>query len=176
MTAFGVRGWVGKSALHWLSAALVFAAVAAPAVAEESISVHLDQARVVKLPDRAATVVIGDPLIADFSIQPGNLAVITGKGYGATNVIVMDKSGAVLSEKLIDVTGPDEPTIVVYRGVTRQTYSCTPDCSPRMTLGDSSKEDVDKETQLPSDYFNKAINQDVTRNNQAIAAGAAGAH
>ena len=35
MTAFGVRGWVGKSALHWLSAALVFAAVAAPAVAEE---------------------------------------------------------------------------------------------------------------------------------------------
>ncbi len=172
MTAFGVRGWVAKSALHWLSAALVFAAVAAPAVAEQPISVYLDQARVVKLPERAATVVIGDPLIADFSIQPGNLAVITAKGYGVTNVIVMDKSGAVLSEKIIEVKAPDEPTVVVYRGVTRQTYSCTPDCSPRMTLGDSSKEDVDKETQLPSDYFNKAINQDVTRNNQAIAAGA----
>ena len=31
---------------------------------------------------------IGNPLIADLSIQPGGLAVITGKGYGATNFIV----------------------------------------------------------------------------------------
>lgn len=175
MTALGVRGRAVKSLLQWFSAALVFAAVAAPAVAEEPISVHLDQARVVKLPDRAATVVIGDPLIADLSIQPGGLAIVTGKGYGETNVIVMDKSDAVLLEKTVEVMGPNEPVVVVYRGVTRQTYSCTPDCSPRMTLGDSSKEDVDKETQLPSDYFNKALTQVVTRNNQAIATGAGGA-
>ena len=46
---------------------------------------RLDEARIMKLPDRATTVVIGNPLIADLSIQPGGLAVITGKCYGATN-------------------------------------------------------------------------------------------
>ena len=111
-------------ALHWLLpgswlllAAAVFAAAASRAIAEEPISVHIDQARILKLPDRAATVVIGDPLIADLSIQPGGLAVVTGKGYGATNVVVMDKSSAVLMEKTIEVKGPDEPT---RRGLSRR--------------------------------------------------------
>ena len=85
---------------------------------------------------------IGNPLIADLSIQSGGIAVVTGKAYGATNVVVMDKSSAVLMEKTIEVKGPDDPTVVVYRGVTRQTYSCTPDCSPRATLGDTGKDDV----------------------------------
>ena len=123
MTALCVSGRAARGALHWLSAALVFAAVAAPAVAEEPIAVHLDEARILKPPDRAATVVIGDPLIADLSIQPGGLAIVTGKGYGATNVVVLDHSGAVLMEDLVEVKGPDEPIVVVYRGNTRQTYS-----------------------------------------------------
>ena len=176
MTALCVSGRVARGALHWLSAALVFAAVAAPAVAEEPITVRLDQARILKLPDRAATVVIGDPLIADLSIQPGGLAIVTGKGYGATNVVVLDRGGAVLMEELVEVKGPDEPIVVVYRGNTRQTYSCTPDCSPRITLGDTGAADFDKASGLPTDYFNKTLNQAVTRTNQALAAGAGGAH
>lgn len=169
MTAFCVR-----AARSWLIAAAVFAT--APAHADEAIAVHLDQAKILKLPERATTVVIGDPLIADMSIQPGGLAVLTGKGYGETNVIVLDKSSAVLLEKTIEVKAPEEPLVTVYRGNmgTRQTYSCTPECAPRVTLGDTSKEDFDKDTQLPSEYFSRALNQGVTRNTQALAAG--GAH
>ena len=73
-----------------------------------------------KLPERAATLVIGNPLIADISIQPGGIAVITGKGYGATNVIVMDRSGAVLMEKTVEVKGPTDRIVFVYRGVDAQ--------------------------------------------------------
>ncbi|MGB7036128.1 MAG: pilus assembly protein N-terminal domain-containing protein [Xanthobacteraceae bacterium] len=167
MTAF-----CGRGALVWLFAAIVIAA--APALAEEPIIVHLDQAKVLKLPDRATTVVIGDPLIADMSIQPGGLAVLTGKGYGETNVVVLDKSSAVLMEKTIEVKAPSEPLIMVYRGPTRQTYSCTPLCSPRITLGDTGKTDIDKDTQLPTDFFGSTSGQTVTRNNAALAAG--GAH
>jgi Pilus formation protein N terminal region len=182
MTALWVRGrtaqsalhWVLQWALYWLLASLCLAAVASHAFADEPISVRVDQATILKLPERAATVVIGDPLIADLSIQPGGIAIVTGKGYGATNVVVMDRGGAVLMEKMVEVKGPDEPMVVVYRGVTRQTYSCTPDCSPRITLGDTGKEDVDKDTGLPTDYFNKVLTQTVTRNNQAMAAGAGG--
>ncbi len=142
-----------------LVAGLFVAAASIPAAASQPITVKLDRAKIIRLPARAATVVIGDPLIADLSLQPGGLAVITGKGFGATNVIVLDHEGAVLTEQTIEVQGPTDPTVVVYRGVARETYSCSPECLPRITLGDDSK------------YFSTTIDQSGTRNNQAIAAG-----
>lgn len=176
MTAFCLPGRIAQSALQWLSTAVVFVALAVPAFADQAISVHLDEARIVKLPERATTVVIGNPLIADVSIQPGGLAVITGKGYGATNVVVLDKGSAVLMEKMIEVKGPNDPIVVVFRGMTRQTYSCTPDCSRRIALGDTSKDDWDVGTGLPIEYFGKNLAQTVSRNTQALAIGAASGH
>ena len=64
------------------------------------------KARLVKLPDRVTTIVIGNPLIADVTLQAGGLMVITGKGYGTTNLIALDRSGAVLFERNILVV-PD---------------------------------------------------------------------
>jgi hypothetical protein len=162
MAAFCARGWAKLSPLHWLSLALLLVAIVAPAAAApvDTIVVFLDQARILQLPDRAATVVVGNPLVADLSIQPGGLAVVTGKGYGATNFIVMDRKGGVLMEKTVEVTGPNDKTVVVYRGSDRETYSCTPDCSRRMTLGDAPE------------FFAKSLEDIVSRNNQATGAGA----
>lgn len=161
-----VRGRAGL----WLVAALCTAVVLAPARAEQPIFVPIDNARLVKLPQRATTVVIGNPLIADLSIEPGGLAVITAKGYGATNVIALDRDGAVLAEHTIVVAGPSDPTVVVYRGVTRQTYSCTPDCERRTTLGDTGTEFFDGA--VDKDYFARNLGQTTSRDNQAMAAGA----
>jgi Flp pilus assembly secretin CpaC len=160
MTALCVRGQAARRALRWLGAALIFAAAASHAVAEEPIAVEVDQARVLKLPERASTIVIGNPLIADLTIEPGGIAIVTGKGYGATNFVVMDRGGAVLLEKNVEVKGPPDPIVVVYRGVARNTYSCTPQCAPRITLGDDS------------DYFDKTLGQSASRNAQAMGAGA----
>ncbi len=96
MTASCARGRAGPSPLRWLSAALLLIAIVVPAAAAEPIVVPLDEAKLLQLPERASTVVVGNPLIADLSIQPGGLAVITGKGYGATNFIVLDRAGVVL--------------------------------------------------------------------------------
>ena len=101
------------------------------------ISVILDQARLVKLPDRVATIVVGNPVIADAAIQSGGWMVITGKGYGLTNIVALDRTGAILLEKTIEVQGPQN-VVVVYRGVEPNTYSCTPECSRRLTLGDGN--------------------------------------
>jgi hypothetical protein len=161
--AWRVRSFAARP-LYWLALAVFITTAASHAVAKEPIIVRLDEARIMEVPDRASTVVIGNPLIADLSIQPGGLAVVTGKSYGATNLIVMDKTGAVLNEQTVQVEGSPDQTVVVYRGVTRETYSCAPFCSPRLTLGDS----------LP--YFNDVMTELTTRNTQSLAAGSGGSH
>jgi len=102
----------------------------------DSIAVNVDQARLVKLPARVATIVVGNPLIADVALQAGGVIVVTGKGYGATNFIAMDRSGEVLVDRVIQVEGPTDQLITVYRGVDRESYSCRPICQRRVTLGD----------------------------------------
>jgi Flp pilus assembly secretin CpaC len=119
------------------------------------LTVVLDQALLIKLPERAATVVVGNPLIADIAVQTGGMLVITGKGYGETNVLALDRSGATLLEKTVVVKGPAGDTVVVYRGVERETYSCASKCEPRITLGDTK------------DYFNGTLTQTGVRNSLA---------
>jgi hypothetical protein len=164
MTALCLRGLAALRPLCWLAMALFLAAAASAVRADDTLVVHLDEARVIKLPDRAATVVVGNPLIADLSVQPGGLAVLTGKSYGATNFIVMDKSGAVLIEHNVEVQGPLDKIVVVYRGVNRATYSCTPECAARVTLGDQTE------------FFTDTLGRMTARNAQSLAAGAGAPH
>ena len=144
--------------------ALAFGLLAAvslvPAGAADTLNVVLDQATIMKMPEKVATIVVGNPLIADVAVQSGGLVVVTGKGYGATNVIALDRAGAVLMERSIVVSGPVGPIVQIYRGIQRETYSCTPDCERRITLGDSA------------DYFTATIGQSGTRDGQASGAGA----
>jgi Flp pilus assembly secretin CpaC len=111
---------------------------AASHAVREPVVVHLDQARILKLPERTATLVVGNPLIADAVVQPGGFVVITAKSYGATNLIALDRTGATLMENPVQVVGPnDHVVVVVYRGIERESYSCAPNCGRRMTVGDS---------------------------------------
>jgi hypothetical protein len=119
---------------------LLLAPQAAPtSAAAADIGVVLDHARLIRLPERVTTIVIGNPLIADAAVQSGGLMVVTGKGYGTTNIIALDRSGAVLMERTIEVVGPREELMVVYRGAVRETYSCSPVCEPRIMPGDGEK-------------------------------------
>src|SRR6516164_6363134 len=128
------------------------AAMAEPAV-DATIAVNVDQAKLLKLPARVATIVVGNPLIADVTLQNGGIVVVTGKGYGATNFIAMDRSGEILVDRVIQVEGPTDQLVTVYRGVERETYSCMPVCQRRMTLGDADpyfKSVSDQANQLSS--------------------------
>lgn len=120
----------------------------------ERLNLAMDEARLVKLPERVATIVIGNPLIADASLQPGGLVVLTGKGYGATNFIALDRKGNALIEKVIEVRGAID-TVVVYKGVNRETYSCAPKCQPVIAPGDGQQ------------FFNQNLVQTTTRSTQA---------
>jgi Pilus formation protein N terminal region len=142
--------------------ALLMAAISAPAQAD-TLTVRVDQANLLKLPDRVATIVIGNPLIADATLQGGGILVITGKGYGITNLMALDRAGQVVMEKSVRVLGPGgHDLVVVYKGVDRESYSCAPECLPRITLGDSTV------------YFNATLAETGTRNGQAQSSAATG--
>ena len=165
MTASRISGRAKRRPQFLLLAVLGIGALATPAFAADQISVSLDKAKILHLPDRAATIVIGNPLIADLSVQPGGLAVITGKSYGETNFVVLDRAGVVLTEKNVEVTlSNDQSSVVVYRGAERETYSCAPDCSRSLALGDAP------------DIFEATMKQVTNRNSQSAAAGASGGH
>jgi hypothetical protein len=136
------------------------AALAAPAA--DSILVNVDQAKLVKIPGKVATIVVGNPLIADVTLQNGGVIVVTGKGYGATNFIAMDRAGDILVDRIIQVEGPTDQLVTVYRGIDRESWSCQPTCQRRVTLGDGES------------YFKSAIDQAGSLSSQASGAAAAG--
>lgn len=140
---------------------LLWPALALAAPDPEKIAVNVDQAKLVRLPAKVATIVVGNPLIADVTLQSGGIVVVTGKGYGATNFIAMDRAGDILVDRLIQVEGPMDQVVTVYRGVDRESYSCMPICQRRVTLGDGDT------------YFKATMDQAGSLSGQATGSGAA---
>jgi hypothetical protein len=130
-------------------------AQAAPA---ETVAVMVDHAKVVRLPEKAQTVIVGNPGIADVAIQKNGIMVVTGKSFGVTNLIALDSGGKLLAESLVRVGAGGDSMVTVQRGLDRETYSCTPVCQPSIQLGDNAK------------YFDERGGQATARNNFATGA------
>ncbi|MCV0395007.1 MAG: pilus assembly protein N-terminal domain-containing protein [Rhizobiaceae bacterium] len=96
--------------------------------ADEGISVVMNQAKIVKLARAADTIVIGNPEIADASVQDATTIVLTGKGFGVTNLVVMDAEGDPIIDEQIYVSRQDAKSVRIYRRSNIQTLSCTPLC------------------------------------------------
>lgn len=120
-----------------------------------AIRVRMDQARVFKLDAPASAIIIGNPAIADAAVHDGKTVIITGKSYGVTNIIIMDRKGVVVDERQIHVQPPEAAILSVQRGDNRETYSCTPDCNQSPQVGDTQK------------FFDTIIQQTNARNGQA---------
>lgn len=118
-----------------LAAAAPFASMQAHA---KDLMVRYDQSQLIRLPRPAAEVIIGNPSIADVTIQGGNLLVVTGKTFGITNIIALDNKRNVIQDQRVVVERDDQRMVVLYKGPKRETYSCTPTCSPTITIGDES--------------------------------------
>jgi hypothetical protein len=145
-----------------LSMALALGAVALSPAYAEHVTVNVDQARVMRLPQGVATIVIGNPLIADATLQ-GGVLVLTGKGYGTTNLVALGRDGKIVANDTVEVVSPrSADLIVVYRGAERESYSCSPVCERRITLGDSVA------------FFNSTLAQSGSRAGQAASGGPAG--
>ena len=109
----------------------VFAAAptfAESASAEDYIALETSQARILRLARPADSVVIGNPSIADAVVQDAQTIVLTGKDFGVTNIVVMDKQGEPILDRELVVSRNTRGTTRIYRQAEVQTLSCTPYC------------------------------------------------
>lgn len=117
-------------------AGMTFSALQAQA---NELVVKYDQSQLLRISRPVAEIIIGNPTIADISVQSKNLLVITGKSFGKTNMILLDGEKNVIQENRIVVTHDQTRVINLRRGVARESYNCSPRCNPTVVIGDESK-------------------------------------
>lgn len=101
---------------------------AASAHAGAGIEVTMNQAKIVRLARPADTIVVGNSAIADASVQDASTIVLTGKGFGVTNLVVLDADGTPIVDEQVTVIRHDASSVRIYRRSEVQTMSCTPYC------------------------------------------------
>ena len=111
---------------------------AGPAAAADDLVVRYDQSQLLRLPRAVSEIIIGNPSIADVTIQSGNMLVITGKTFGITNIIALDGEKNVIQDQRVVVERDDRGIVNVSRAGLRQSFSCNPVCAPTMTIGDET--------------------------------------
>lgn len=116
--------------------ALAFLCTSASFAAQELI-VKTDQTQLISITGNPGTVVIGNPSIADVTIQ-GSKIFVHGRAYGSTNLIILDENGNQLSALDITVQPGGENNLRVYKAGARFSYVCAPSCEATLQSGDAS--------------------------------------
>ena len=152
---------------RWVRLTLAAALLGLPRLAaaeETTVAVMLDRAQLVPFPKTTETAIVGNPIIADITmLRNTGQVIVTGKGFGDTNLLFIDGHGAVLSELRLRVQ--EAPAMmVVQRGTDRETYACHPRCQPTVSLGDTST------------FLQRSIGDIQARNAQATGAAASPGH
>lgn len=106
----------------------------------QTYKVELNKTEIVRLPGAAASIIIGNPSIADVTVQSSDLIFVVGRGYGETNLIILDGNGNTMMDADVQVVNSlPAHGVRLYNGTSRQTYSCIPYCGPSPVLGDSTE-------------------------------------
>ena len=116
--------------------ALAVAAVASAvpltaAVAQNRpLTVEIDRSARIALRGAAASVIVGNPAIADVTVVDANTLYIVGKGYGVTEVVAVDAIGRPLFQNQVVVTGGSTGAVRVWRGGQMTEMACGGSCAP----------------------------------------------
>lgn len=120
-----------------LGLTLAATALSSAAQAAPSLVVPIDQSAALTLPRGTRDVLIGNPAIADVNVLSSGKVVVLGKGYGVTNLVVIDQLGRTVMDRQIVVSAP-EGRVSVIRGPKIADYACGSGCE-QMGGGEQSQ-------------------------------------
>lgn len=104
---------------------------------QDAVIVTVDRAKLFRIARPAATVIIGNPSIADATVEDERTLVLTGRSFGVTNIIILDEAGEPIADRTIIVRSHEANTVRIYRRASRETLACAPVCEPTLTIGDN---------------------------------------
>ncbi|MEX6633107.1 pilus assembly protein N-terminal domain-containing protein [Hyphococcus lacteus] len=117
--------------------ALVILTATTQVAAAEQLWLTMDQVRPYKLENPAQSIVVGNPSIADVTVQDNSNVLLFGKAPGLTNIYIFNEDGEAVKNLIIRVRTPSADMMTVHRGIARTTYNCTTNCEATVTVGDS---------------------------------------
>lgn len=114
------------------------------AIAGSAIAIQTDQTQMIALASEPGTVVVGNPSIADVSVN-GKQVFMHGRAFGDTNIIILDNSGNQMANFDVTVTHGATNEVAIFSAVSeprsrasRFSYTCDPTCQRAMVPGDDT--------------------------------------
>jgi Flp pilus assembly secretin CpaC len=133
--------------------AAALAALVAPAAAASDVTLYADQAKIIVVSGKPGTVIVGNPSIADVTVQD-NRVVLMGRNYGVTNLIILDRDGNQLAALDVTVQITDKNAVHIYKAGGRMSLTCAPTCEQTLQVGDETAkvfEPLTRQMQTKSD-------------------------
>lgn len=118
--------------VYFCAVLTIFLAVTSFALANggqtASQTVPLNQIIEIKLPENSATVLLGNPEIADILSQGPSSVVIGGKRVGETNLLVKDRDQNMILNIELTVGAANRRNITIFIGSSRSDFVCEQSC------------------------------------------------
>lgn len=95
---------------------------------EDLLRVFMNHARVLKLDRPVSKVIVGNSNVADATVADSTTIVLTGRSFGATNLVLLDAEGNAIADERVLVSIDEGNTVRVFRQTARSILSCTPNC------------------------------------------------
>jgi zona occludens toxin (predicted ATPase) len=108
------------------------------------LTLQTDRTQLLTISEEPGTIVIGNPSIADVTVN-GKQLFLHGHAFGDTNLIILDKAGNQIANFDITVAFNTANAMTMYKAGQRYSYTCAPLCEVTLQVGD------------PVEYTNKLL-------------------
>lgn len=117
--------------------ALMLSVLSFPALAGEPLQVTLNKTTILRIARDASTVTIGNPDVADISVESPRLIFLVGKEAGETNLLILDANDSEIHDFEIVIVPESRRHLTVHRSATDvTTFNCDPRCTAVKTPGE----------------------------------------
>ena len=116
-------------------AGLTLCSFAGAAWSGERVTISVDHSRIITMSRTPATVVVGNPSIADVTVEGKNI-FLHGHAQGSSNVIVLDEEGKQLADYEVSVLKASDNNVFVFKAGLSNTFDCVADCEATLHIGD----------------------------------------
>lgn len=111
-----------------LPLSLLITCALAGAAAADTLVVPIDHSTRLSVAGSAASVVVGNPQVADVTVVDSHTVFVSGRGFGETDVVVLDAAGRTLYAGEVLVGSPNGGRVSIYRGQAKTDMACAPGC------------------------------------------------